>query len=103
MIEQIKQHDNAGGQARKAGQAGQVAHSGVFPHDLVQAAEPEHDHIDRQYVGQHGGHGADGQHPLVGVAAVKPQHDRQPVAEDDQPAVQQHQGNAPRQTFDDLF
>ena len=103
MIEQVEQHDDAGGQARQTSQAGQVTHAGVFPHDLVQAAEPEHDHIDRQHVGQHGGHSADGQHPLVGIAAVKPQHDGQPVAQHDQPAVQQHQRNAPRQTLDDLF
>ena len=90
-VNEVEQHDEAGGQSRQAQQPGKVPHTGVLPHDLVQAAEPEHDEVDGQHVPQHGQHGGDGGGALVGVAAVKPQHDGQPVAQHDQTAVQRHQ------------
>ena len=102
-VDEVKQHDDARSQPRKAGQAGQVPHAGILPHDLIQAAEPEHDHIDRQRIVQHGRHGAQDLDPAVGVAAVKAQHHSQPIAKYDEAAVQQHQKDAARQALDDLF
>ena len=50
VVDQIEQHDDARRQPGKAGQACKVAHTGVLPHDLIQPAEPEHDHINGQDV-----------------------------------------------------
>ena len=50
VVDQIEQHDDARRQPGKAGQACKVAHTGVLPHDLIQSAEPEHDHINGQDV-----------------------------------------------------
>ena len=79
----------------QTGQAGKVPHAGILPHDLIQTAKPEHDHINNQHIRQHGSHGTDYFGPQHrgghnGILTVKPQQNCQIITKHNQPAVQQH-------------
>ena len=100
---EVDQHDNAGCQARQQCQSGQVPHAGVLPQDLIQPAEPEYQKVDQQDIGHPRRHGVDNPDALVGIHAVKSQHDGDQVGQCDQHTVQRHQRHTARQTSYDLF
>ena len=101
--QKVRHHDEAGGQPGQAHQPCQVPHAGILPHDLIQPAEPEHHHIGEKHIGHILHEGLDNIGPQVLLRTVEPQENGDVIAQHDQPAVQQHEQNAPGQALDELF